>query len=415
MYMTRLESNIQAIHAEIEKMVVIDTHEHLYPESECLKLNADALTLFRHYCPYDLKAAGMKQDKIDYVLSDAPLVQRWREFKPYYDMISNSTYVRSAHIAMERFYGESAVTDDNIESLSQKIKDMHKPGFYTYVLKEACNIETCLNQGQDHDNRPLSSYPDDPLLTPVACWQCLPCSCKDIAEYASLLGRDVANIDDILEAARLHVRKTKEVGGVGVKFPVFPMFAPSIADAREALSRILNDQNLWLPPDNPIANVYIDALLREVQEQDLVACIHTGYWGDFRQLNPSHGIYMFDHYPDVSFDLYHVGYPYVREAIMLGKSRGNVWMNMCWAYIISPHFAHDALTEMLEMVPWSKIIGFGGDYAIVEKIYGHLVLARQVMAKALANKVCDGSMTFDKAVSLAHHMLYQNPKNLYRL
>jgi len=67
------------------------------------------------------------------------------------------------------------------------------------------------------------------------------------------------------------------------------------------------------------------------------------------------------------------------------------------------------------MVPWSKIIGFGGDYDVVEKVYGHLILARQVIAKALASKVCDGSMTLDKAVSLAHHMLYQNPKNLYKL
>jgi len=106
---------------------------------------------------------------------------------------------------------------------------------------------------------------------------------------------------------------------------------------------------------------------------------------------------------------------YVREAILLGKTRGNVWMNMCFTYIISPHFACNALTEMLEMVPWNKIIGFGGDYTVVEKVYGHLVLARQVIAKALAIKVCDGSMTIEKAVSLAHHMLYQNPKNLYKL
>jgi len=120
-------------------------------------------------------------------------------------------------------------------------------------------------------------------------------------------------------------------------------------------------------------------------------------------------------YPDVKFDLYHVGYPYVRDAIMLGKSRGNVWMNMCWTYILSPHFAYDALTEMLEMVPGSKIIGFGGDYSVVEKIYGHLVMARQIIAKALASKVYDGTLTFDGAVSLAYNMLYETPKKLYRL
>ena len=88
---------------------------------------------------------------------------------------------------------------------------------------------------------------------------------------------------------------------------------------------------------------------------------------------------------------------------------------MCWTYIISPHFAHEALTEMLEMVPQSKIIGFGGDYHVVEKVYGHLVIARQVIAKALAGKVYDGSLTYDGAVAIAHNMLYHTPKELYKL
>jgi hypothetical protein len=37
--------------------------------------------------------------------------------------------------------------------------------------------------------------------------------------------------------------------------------------------------------------------------------------------------------------------------------------------------ARTALDEWLDMVPSSKIFGFGGDYAIVEKVYGHVVLA----------------------------------------
>ncbi|MDR0326068.1 MAG: amidohydrolase family protein [Oscillospiraceae bacterium] len=414
--MTIFEGNIQAIHEEIEKMTIIDTHEHLYPERECLKFDADAFMMFRHYCRFDLIAAGMKEDKIKIVFdSDAPLMQRWREFKPYYEAISNSTYVQSAHIAMERFYGENRLTDGNVEIVTQRIKDARKPGLYANVIRDACNIETCLNQGQNREEKPLFSYPDDPLLTPVSNWINNPRAYESVAGYADLLGRDVGSVEDLVDAARLHVRKVKKHGGVGIKFPVFPMSYPDMAEAKEAFARIIKDKTLWLPPENPIANVFYDALLREAQEQDLVACIHTGYWFNYRELNPSHGIFMFDHYPDVSFDLYHVGYPYVREAIMLGKSRGNVWMNMCWTYIISPHFACDALTEMLEMVPWTKIIGFGGDYAVAEKIYGHLVLARRVMAKALATKVCDGAMTLDKAISLAHHMLYQNPKNLYKL
>jgi len=414
--MKHLDSIAQAIHAEIEQMTIIDAHEHLYPESVRLGFDVDALTLFRHYCPGDLRAAGMKPERVEYVLSDEfPLMERWKEFKPYYEKISNSTYVRSAHIALQQFYGESSLTDNNIELVSERIKKANKPGLYEKVIKETCKIETCLNQGQDKNNIALFSYPEDPLLTPVSWIHVNPRSFNDLKIHNEVLGRDVVCIEDLLEAAHTHVQNIKKDGGVGIKFFVFPMSKPLMTEAKETFSRIEKDRDLCLPIENPITNIYYDAVLDEAQKQGLVVCVHTGYWGDFRELTPSNAIYMFDNYPDIMFDLYHVGYPYVREAIMLGKAKGNVWMNMCWTYIISPHFACDALTEMLEMIPWNKIIGFGGDYAIAEKIYGHLVIAREVIAKAFAKKVNDCSMTLEQAVSIAHNILYFNPKKLYGL
>jgi len=396
----------QAIRAEIEKFTIIDAHEHLPAEKDRLKTAPDAITMYSHYCKGDLAAAGMKPDKMNFVFSDAPLGQRWREFKPYYDMISNTAYVRAAHIALEHFYGETCVTDENVEPLSQKIKDANVPGLYAKALRDACQIETCLNQN--------GGYSDDALLTPVI-WGMDTQNYGGVSAHSGILGREIASLGDLLEAGRLHVRNIKQNGGVGYKFFVFPMSRPSIGAAKDAFDMIFADRALELPPDNPLTNAYFDAVLGEIQKQELVACVHTGYWGDFRMLNPTHGIYMFDNYPDVAFDMYHAGYPYVREAILLGKTRGNVWMNMCWTYILNTRFAYDALSEMLEAVPWSKIIGFGGDYSVVEKVYGHLVIARKVIAKALAGHVADGSFSYDMAVSIAKNMLYDTPKKLYRL
>jgi len=404
--MTILNETAKAIHAEIEKFTIIDAHEHLPTEQARLKTDVDAITMFSHYCRGDLAAAGMKREKMDFVFSGAPLEQRWREFKPYYEMISNTTYVWAAHMSIERFYGETAVTDANVESLSKKIKAANVPGLYAKTLRDACNIETCLNQN--------GGYSDSDLLTPVL-WSWNTGSYKEVSAHSGMLGRDIKSVDDLLEAARLHVREIKDKGGAGYKFFVFPMSKPSMEDAKDAFNRIMADRELTLPFENPLTDMYFDAVLGELEKQDLTACVHTGYWGDFRKLDPTHGIYMFDNYPNVNFDMYHVGYPYVREAILLGKTRGNVWMNMCWTYLLNTRFAFDALAEMLEAVPWSKIIGFGGDYSVVEKVYGHLVLARRVIAAALANRVTEGSMTFDAAVSIAHNMLYYTPKRLYKL
>jgi predicted TIM-barrel fold metal-dependent hydrolase len=124
---------------------------------------------------------------------------------------------------------------------------------------------------------------------------------------------------------------------------------------------------------------------------------------------------MVDHYKDTCFDIYHVGYPYVREAIMLGKRRSNVWLNMCWTYIISEQFAYEALSEMLDMVPTNKIIGFGGDYIVVEKVFGHLTIARQTIARVLCARVRRGLLTMDRAFDLADKLLRRNPSSLYNL
>jgi hypothetical protein len=67
-------------------------------------------------------------------------------------------------------------------------------------------------------------------------------------------------------------------------------------------------------------------------------------------------------------------------------------------------------------VPVNKIIGFGGDYnRPVEKVYGHLVMAREDIAIVLGRRVDRGLMSHDKAVAIAKKWFWDNPKHLYRL
>ena len=75
-----------------------------------------------------------------------------------------------------------------------------------------------------------------------------------------------------------------------------------------------------------------------------------------------------------------------------------------------------ALNEWIDLIPVNKIIGFGGDYQIpVEKIYGHLVMAREDIARVLARRVVKGLMTKKEAFDMAQMWLYDNPKGLYGL
>ncbi len=399
----------QELCRELEKMVIIDAHEHLPSEQDRLASEVDALTMFSHYCKGDLAAAGMKADTLEFVFSKAPLEQRWAAFKPYYQQICNSTYARAAHIAIERFYGEERLCDANLLTLSERIKANNTSGLYKRVLREACGIETCLTQGADHPC-------DEGLMTPVHWTINNPRSYADIQAQAKSLKMPIETLDDLLKAAAELVRRIKQdYKGVGFKFFVFPMQRPDRVRAEAAFRNIRDNPDQRLPLQNALSDIFFDAIFAALKQHALVGCIHTGYWGDFRDLHPAFALYMLDNYPEVNFDLYHVGYPYVREAIMMGKTRRNVWLNMCWTYLISPGFAAEALAEILEMVPANKIIGFGGDYFVVEKVYGHLVIARKVIANVLAGKVADKDLTFDGAVAIARKMLYDNPKALYSL
>jgi len=195
-----------------------------------------------------------------------------------------------------------------------------------------------------------------------------------------------------------------------------PYQEPSRQAAQECFENLRRGTASSLPSRNPLRDYFVDEMIRIAGELDLVVCVHTGYWGDFRVLDPLHMIPILERHPKVRFDLYHLGYPWVRESLMLGKGFPNVWLNFCWTHIISQRFAMDGLDEAIDLIPMNKIIGFGGDYATpVEKVYGHLVMAREDIAAVLARRIERGSVSEDEALSLARQWLWDNPKELYRL
>ena len=115
------------------------------------------------------------------------------------------------------------------------------------------------------------------------------------------------------------------------------------------------------------------------------------------------------------FDVFHGGFPYVEEAGVQGKYFPNVYLNMCWMHIMSPVLSQRALDLWLDMVPVNKIIGFGGDYSIVEKVYGHITMARENIAKVLGKRISEGKLKEKQALLIAHSLLHDNPKKLYAL
>jgi predicted TIM-barrel fold metal-dependent hydrolase len=144
--------------------------------------------------------------------------------------------------------------------------------------------------------------------------------------------------------------------------------------------------------------------------------VHCGVWKDFRTQYVMNFFETLERFEDVHFDLFHMGMPAVREMAFVGKNLPNVSLNLCWSPIVSQHMMESALQEYLDLVPTSKIIGFGGDYHWnPELTFGHLQMARESLARVFAARIKRGMIDFDGAVAVLHAWLYDNPKRIYAI
>lgn len=402
----------------LAQMEIIDAHEHLLPEAKRLEHPVDVLTLFSHYTHRDLKLAGMSENDYQRLFDpELDLDERWRRFAPFWNLIRHTSFSRAVSISVKHFFGADDIHDGNYRELSEAMQAANRPGLYDRVLRQACHIRACLTQCGRTDLGSGLLIPVMPMIYPVETWTDL-----NRPEFAP--EADIRTLDDYLATRHAHVRRIQREGTVGLKMTALPFQPPDRRAAEKGFARLKSGAVPELPvfaPTgerviNPLHNLLVDEMLRLAVELDLTVAVHTGYWGDFRRLHPLHLIPLLERHPDVRFDVYHLGYPWVREALMLGKGFPNVWTNFCWLHIISERCAEAALDEAIDLLPVNKLIAFGGDYRIpVEKVYGHLTMARENLAKVLARRINAGHMDLERALWLMRQWLWDNPRTLYRL
>lgn len=398
----------------MEDMMIIDAHEHLPPEHVRTSSKVDALTLFSHYTRTDLITSGMSPQDYEFIInSEKPLDDRWKVFRQYLDNIRYGSYARPAFIAAKEFYGFDDISDETYKELSERMQAQNTPGIYHRILRGKCKIRVALTQAgrTDYDGDLL--VPLMPLDTYVNVWKA-----EDVAKRADELKVKVNNLGDYMELMKKGIAKWKSEGAVGLKTSARPNINPSQKIAEEMFTKLMAGEN---PRANMTSGDHLTDFLWNYAmdvagELDMVVAVHAGMWGDFRTLDSKHMISVFPRHPNTRFDLYHLGMPSVRDTIVIGKNNANVWLNLCWCHIISQQMACSGLDECLDMVPINKIIGFGGDYSRpVEKVYGHLLMAREDIAYVLGRRVDRGLMGIDEAIAIAKKLLWDNPRTLYKL
>ena len=218
-------------------------------------------------------------------------------------------------------------------------------------------------------------------------------------------------------------------GAVGIKLPLayqrpINYDKTAYADAERAFNSLAPSNNnpyisnsFSFQQMKPLQDYLVHRVIRFAEEKSLPVQIHTGLQeGNFnfiRNSDPTLLTSLFLEYPKVNFDIFHASYPFSRLLACLAKNFRNVYIDMCWFHIISPTASRSMLHEWLDTVPANKIFGFGGDYCFVEGVYGHAVLARENIAKVLAERVIDGCSNEEEAMRLGEMLLRDNALGLF--
>jgi predicted TIM-barrel fold metal-dependent hydrolase len=407
----RLSPVAQRLYDEIAQFTIIDAHEHLPPEKEYLAKGYSGLNFFAGYVWHDLGSAGLPLE-FKARMRDTDLTevrQWWPVIRPYWEQARHGSYARAALLTARAVYGLPDINDQTIEALAEAVRENNRPGLYRRILGDICRVERALTC------QPHTRFQDDPLLRPVT--QLVPFQPANLAEaeqHAAEVGVALRDVEDAAAAARARLARDRDEGAVGFKTVAYSRGRPDVHAARQAFRGLRNTGHAANP--SAIEDYVHDEMLKAAAELDMTVAVHAGVWGDFRRMDPKNFIPEIERHPSLRIDLFHLGMPMVRDAVMVGKNFPNVSLNLCWSHVVSQRMARHGLDEALDLVPINKIIAFGADYrVVVEKAVGHLIMARENVAAVLAGRVEDGEMDEATAVGIARRWFYDNPKRIYRL
>jgi len=420
----RLTDIAQDLYHAISEFEIVDAHEHLPTESEYLAAGYSGLNMFAGgYIWHDLESAGLPASFKATMRSNGnrAVDDWWPLIRPYWEAARNTSFSRALLITARDLFGLPDINDSTIHELAECIRKDNQPGLYQKILRERCHIRcaiSCVDQ---------ASFPADPVLRgitmllksddpgPASSWNWELPGSSILRELSRRAGRRIIDLQEAVDVAQSLLRAEVAAGAVGFKMYVGEYRAPQVESARREMQAAASDGAL--EGACPALRYYLfDKCLDVAAEAGIPVAVHTGYWGDFRRVDPKMMFSFAVRRSDVRFDLFHLGAPMIRDALMMGKLLPNVTLNLCWAPVISQTQTVRALDELIDLVPITKVIAFGGDYrAAVHKVYGHLVMAREAVSAAFASRVAAGEMNMEYALHLARLWFYDNPMRIYGL
>ena len=421
----------------IDNIQVVDAHEHHpLPEEDYLKLGTDFTRFFSMYSLDDLETAGMElPDREEFYESYGQVLrvggkklsikEKWEHIKPHWENCRYTGYSRGLLHSLKKHCGVDDLNDNTYELISERLTEMQKSGVYKKILKGDCNFKYILNDMDKMAAPGAFERMDNSIFHFVGrYWNFFHAFQKPELEILEKkFNRSIRSLDDILDTLDQQFELWKQEGRVALKssdaYQREIYFEDVTRDeAERAICRVFTfNEEPSLREARPYQDYLTHRIMDRAQAYGLPMIYHTGF--------QCHGVNYVNHsrathltnllikYPKLKFHLYHINYPWTSEAASIAKQFPNVTLDLTWIHIIVPEGAREGLSHILDMVPVNKIHGFGGDFKLPESVWGALEVARENIARVLADKVEMRYMTETQAVAVANKILAENAQKIF--
>ncbi len=417
------------LHRALDQVEIIDTLEHSLPERERTSRPFDFFSLASNVMT-NCVSAGMPPESVKLVEdASAPLADRWRAFEPFWRVAGFTGLAQTIRTAVREIYGVDRISGATLPAINAAIARLNKPGLYRHLFKERARIRMAVLDVSGLT--PLKPDPElfvlmrrfDNFITPA--------SAVDIGRIEKATRSSITSLAGLKQAMEKNFQEGLDAGMVSVKTLLGYQRDLSVEDTGEAeaardFENLMKGSASWPVPEferrlvrpfRRLEDHMLHHLVRLAEAHRIPVFIHTGWLGAetpnfIQNANPVHLTKLVISYPRVKFNLLHVGYPYHRELSWLVQARPNVYVDLCFAWDLSPTLCRRLLDEFLEMLPVNKILGFGGDRRFPELTFANARTARATIAAVLADKVRNGFCDEDDALMIGRMLLHDNAAQL---
>ncbi len=235
---------------------------------------------------------------------------------------------------------------------------------------------------------------------------------------------------DYLAFASRILEANQKAGAVGIKFEIAYLRPVSFSDpgreqAAAIYSKYVRGGKVPEPEYRLLQDFLFRYLLREAGRLQLPVQIHTAVGaGDYFNLSGGkvmnlENILRDPRFDNVTFVLLHGGFPYEREAIWLAARKNVYFDSSLMGLFLYPAQLKNVLRQWLELFP-EKVM-YGSDTFPISDVLGAeesywlaTESARNALAAALAEMVCENEISEAQAVAMAHAYLHDTAAGIYR-